>query len=106
MQLQSARSHTVVHAVPLPADLFAKAPMYFKAEVDSAAGEWSQHHAKRMIDTRDKVCVGPTQSVWGPDSGLHGILSCVAPEATRASCWLASYVQSLRDLLDLCLCVL
>ena len=58
MGLQSARSHTVVHAVPLLPDLFAKAPLYFKAEVDSASGEWSQHHAKRMIDTRDKVCCG------------------------------------------------
>ena len=55
MNLQSARSHTVVHAVPVLLDLFAKAPMHFKAEVDSASGEWSQHHAKRMIDTRDKV---------------------------------------------------
>ena len=55
MHLQSARSHTVVHAVPVLPDLFAKAPMFFKAEVDSASGEWSQHHAKRMIDTREKV---------------------------------------------------
>ena len=55
MRLADAHSHALVEAVPLDADSFARAPMYFKAEVDSAAGEWSQHHAKRMIDTRDKV---------------------------------------------------
>ena len=55
MRLSDARTHASVEAIPLDADSFARAPMYFKAEVDSAAGEWGQHHAKRMIDTRDKV---------------------------------------------------
>ena len=55
MRLSDARTHALVEAIPLDADSFVRAPMYFKAEVDSAAGEWGQHHAKRMIDTRDKV---------------------------------------------------
>ncbi|KAK9802677.1 hypothetical protein WJX73_004828 [Symbiochloris irregularis] len=48
------RSHAVIEAVPLPAKAFAKAPLYFKKAVDDSSQEWSQHHAKRLIDTRSK----------------------------------------------------
>ena len=53
--LGDARSHAVVEAVPLPPKAAAKAPLYFKKAIDDASGEWSQHHAKRLIDTRTKV---------------------------------------------------
>ncbi len=33
----------------------AKAPLYFKKGIDDAESEWSQHHAKRWIDTSAKV---------------------------------------------------
>jgi hypothetical protein len=33
----------------------AKAPLYFKKAVDDAESEWSQHHAKRWIDTSAKA---------------------------------------------------
>lgn len=55
-QLGDTRVHAVVEAVPVPRQAFAKAPIYFKKAVDDVSGEWSQHHAKRLIDTRAKVC--------------------------------------------------
>ena len=55
MQLQDRRSHAVVDCIPVPAGAFAKAPLYFKKEIEEAESEWSQHHAKRLIDTRAKV---------------------------------------------------
>ena len=55
MKLQDPHTHCLVEAIPLDADSFVRTPLYFKAEVNSVAGEWSQHHAKRMIDTREKV---------------------------------------------------
>ena len=75
MHLGNAHTHGLVEAVPLDADSFSKAPMYFKAEVDSAAGEWSQHHAKRMIDTREKVQAAPV------------CLCGFALDTARACCW-------------------
>lgn len=32
--------------------------MFFKKAVDDATSEWAQHHAKRFIDTKAKVCGG------------------------------------------------
>lgn len=55
MQLQDRRSHAVIDCIPVPAGAFAKAPLYFKKEIEEAESEWSQHHAKRLIDTRAKV---------------------------------------------------
>lgn len=55
MGLSDLRSHAVVECIPVPAGVAAKAPLYFKKGIDDAESEWSQHHAKRMIDTRAKV---------------------------------------------------
>ncbi|KIY96411.1 hypothetical protein MNEG_11553 [Monoraphidium neglectum] len=32
----------------------AKAPLYYKQAIEHAESEWSQHHAKRLIDTKTK----------------------------------------------------
>jgi len=32
----------------------AKAPLYYKQAIEHAESEWSQHHAKRLIDTKAK----------------------------------------------------
>ena len=55
MRLGDTRSHAVVDCVPVPPAVAAKAPLYFKKGIDDAESEWSQHHAKRMIDTSGKV---------------------------------------------------
>ena len=57
MRLGDSRSHAVVDCVPVPPAIAAKAPLYFKKGIDDAESEWSQHHAKRMIDTSGKVCL-------------------------------------------------
>ncbi|CAA7399250.1 unnamed protein product [Spirodela intermedia] len=43
--LSKQRRHCLVECVPLPSELAAEAPMYFKKD------EWSQHNAKRLIET-------------------------------------------------------
>ena len=57
MHLQNSRSHAVVECIPVPPSMAAKAPIFFKKGLDDAESEWSQHHAKRMIDTGTKVCL-------------------------------------------------
>jgi hypothetical protein len=51
---QDAHAHAVVDCIPVPQDVFAKAPMYFRKAVDDATSEWAQHASKRMIDTSQK----------------------------------------------------
>ena len=55
MRLGDSRSHAVVDCIPVPPAVAAKAPLYFKKGIDDAESEWSQHHAKRMIETGGKV---------------------------------------------------
>lgn len=54
MALSGGRGHAVLEAIPIAPGLLAKAPMFFKKGIDEAESEWSQHHAKRCIDTRAK----------------------------------------------------
>ncbi|KAL3152781.1 hypothetical protein ABBQ38_012367 [Trebouxia sp. C0009 RCD-2024] len=54
MRLSDARCHAVVDCIPVPPAVTAKAPLYFKKGIDDAESEWSQHHAKRMIETGGK----------------------------------------------------
>lgn len=35
--------------------VMSKAPLYFKQALEHAESEWSQHHAKAVIDTKAKV---------------------------------------------------
>ncbi len=42
------QKHTYIEAVPLPADLFADAPAYFREGILAAESEWSQH--QKVID--------------------------------------------------------
>ena len=76
--LGNARTHAVVEAVPMPAKAFGSAPLYFKKAVDDASGEWSQHHAKRLIDTRVKVIA----SVIWEASFLHWIMIRMLPSCS------------------------
>lgn len=55
-RLGDARSHAVVHCIPLPEDAFHRAPIVFKKALLEAESEWSQHNAKAAIDTKLKVC--------------------------------------------------
>eukprot|EP00884_Botryococcus_braunii_P013106 jgi/Botrbrau1/21797/Bobra.0190s0022.1 len=54
LRLQDSRAHTLVDAVPVPWETLERARIVFKREIDDASSEWSQHYAKRMIDTRQK----------------------------------------------------
>ncbi|XP_020206031.1 CWF19-like protein 2 [Cajanus cajan] len=54
MGLAQQRHHCMVECVPLPQDIAKEAPLYFKKAIDEAEDEWSQHNAKKLIDTSQK----------------------------------------------------
>ena len=55
MRLTDLRSHAIVHCIPVDQAAFHRAPIVFKKALDEAESEWSQHHAKAVIDTKVKV---------------------------------------------------
>lgn len=54
MGLAQQRRHCMVECFPVPKDVAKEAPLYFKKAIDEAEDEWSQHNAKRLIDTSQK----------------------------------------------------
>lgn len=54
MGLAQQRRHCLIECIPLPRDIAKAAPLYFKKAIDEAEDEWSQHNAKKLIDTSDK----------------------------------------------------
>ncbi|CBI26380.3 uncharacterized protein LOC100264750 [Vitis vinifera] len=54
MGLAQQRRHCLVECIPLPRETAKQAPLYFKKAIDEAEDEWSQHNAKKLIDTSEK----------------------------------------------------
>ncbi|KAK7269856.1 hypothetical protein RIF29_22628 [Crotalaria pallida] len=54
MGLAQRRRHCMIECIPLPKDIAKEAPLYFKKAIDEAEDEWSQHNAKKLIDTSQK----------------------------------------------------
>ncbi|KAL3507696.1 hypothetical protein ACH5RR_033078 [Cinchona calisaya] len=54
MGLAQQRRHCLVECIPLPQEVAKQAPLYFKKAIDEAEEEWSQHNAKKLIDTSQK----------------------------------------------------
>ncbi|XP_008391166.3 uncharacterized protein [Malus domestica] len=54
MGLAQQRHHCIVECIPIPHEIAKEAPLYFKKAIDEAEDEWSQHNAKRLIDTSVK----------------------------------------------------
>ncbi|XP_073155380.1 uncharacterized protein [Henckelia pumila] len=52
--LAHQKRHCLVECVPLPRKIAKQAPVYFKKAIDEAEDEWSQHNAKKLIDTSEK----------------------------------------------------
>ncbi|XP_073156595.1 uncharacterized protein [Henckelia pumila] len=52
--LAHQKRHCLVECVPLPRKIAKQAPVYFKKAIDEAEDEWSQHNAKKLIDTSKK----------------------------------------------------
>ena len=48
------KRQTFVEAIPVPPHVFKQAPLNFKKAIDEAESEWSQHAAKKLIDTSMK----------------------------------------------------
>ncbi|KAI9196903.1 hypothetical protein LWI28_027980 [Acer negundo] len=54
MGLAQQRRHCLIECIPLPQEIAKQAPLYFKKAIDEAEDEWSQHNAKKLIDTSMK----------------------------------------------------
>ncbi|KAF8021840.1 hypothetical protein BT93_G2091 [Corymbia citriodora subsp. variegata] len=54
MGLAQQRRHCLIECLPLPREVANDAPLYFKKAIDEAEDEWSQHNAKKLIDTSVK----------------------------------------------------
>lgn len=54
MGLVQQRRHCLIECLPLPREIANEAPLYFKKAIDEAEDEWSQHNAKKLIDTSVK----------------------------------------------------
>ncbi|XP_012450968.1 uncharacterized protein LOC105773532 [Gossypium raimondii] len=58
MGLAQQRRHCLIECIPLPREIAKQAPVYFKKAIDEAEDEWSQHNAKKLIDTSEKGLCG------------------------------------------------
>ncbi|XP_060188090.1 uncharacterized protein LOC132617160 [Lycium barbarum] len=54
MGLAQQRRHCLVECIPLTRKVAKQAPLFFKKAIDEAEDEWSQHNAKKLIDTSVK----------------------------------------------------
>jgi len=54
MNLRNHKRHAVLECVPVGQREMDKAPGFFKKAMQEAESEWSQHHAKAVIDTNAK----------------------------------------------------
>ncbi|KAL8254917.1 hypothetical protein R6Q59_033138 [Mikania micrantha] len=54
MGLAKQSRHCMIECIPLPLDVGKQAALYFKKAIDEAEEEWSQHNAKKLIDTSEK----------------------------------------------------
>ncbi|KAK8495827.1 hypothetical protein V6N13_026302 [Hibiscus sabdariffa] len=54
MGLAQQRRHCMIECIPVPRRIAKQAPVYFKKAIDEAEDEWSQHNAKKLIDTSEK----------------------------------------------------
>nr|GEV61397.1 hypothetical protein [Tanacetum cinerariifolium] len=54
MGLAKQSRHCMIECIPLPPEVAKQAPLYFKKAIDEAEEEWSQHNAKKLIDTSEK----------------------------------------------------
>ncbi|PWA70446.1 cwfJ-like family protein [Artemisia annua] len=54
MGLAKQSRHCMIECIPLPPEVAKQAPLYFKKAIDEAESEWSQHNAKKLIDTSEK----------------------------------------------------
>ncbi|CAH8330385.1 unnamed protein product [Eruca vesicaria subsp. sativa] len=52
--LSQQRRHCLIDCIPVPQEIAKEGPLYFKKAIDEAESEWSQHNAKKLIDTSVK----------------------------------------------------
>ncbi|CAH8300272.1 unnamed protein product [Eruca vesicaria subsp. sativa] len=52
--LSQQRHHCLIDCIPIPQEIANEGPLYFKKAIDEAESEWSQHNAKKLIDTSVK----------------------------------------------------
>ncbi|XP_021864406.2 uncharacterized protein [Spinacia oleracea] len=72
--LAQQQRHCLIECIPLPKDIAKEAPLYFKKAIDEAEDEWSQHNAKKLIDTSQKglrACIPKNFPYFHVEFGLN-----------------------------------
>eukprot|EP01023_Acetabularia_acetabulum_P048794 TRINITY_DN5170_c0_g1_i4.p1 TRINITY_DN5170_c0_g1~~TRINITY_DN5170_c0_g1_i4.p1 ORF type:complete len:422 (-),score=81.38 TRINITY_DN5170_c0_g1_i4:166-1431(-) len=67
--------HTSIQAIPMDEDCFSRARFFFKKALEESESEWSTHHAKRVIDTREKGlrrCIPAGFPYFNVEFGIEG----------------------------------
>lgn len=75
LDLERQARHAVLECIPVKEDAYMDAPLLFKREIDEAESEWSQHNAKKLIDTKKKGLRGsipPDFPYFNVEFGLTG----------------------------------
>lgn len=74
IHLAQQHRHCLVECIPLPPNLAKQAPLYFKKAIDEAEDEWSQHNAKKLIDTSERglrACIPKNFPYFHVEFGLR-----------------------------------
>lgn len=58
MRLTDPKRHACIECIPVSQGVLERAPIFFKKAIDDATADWSQHHAKRCIETGSKGLMG------------------------------------------------
>ncbi|KAJ7526108.1 hypothetical protein O6H91_17G082000 [Diphasiastrum complanatum] len=69
------KRHCLVECIPISLDTAKQAPLYFKKAIEEAEDEWSQHNAKKLIDTRSKglrACIPKNFPYFHVEFGMQG----------------------------------
>lgn len=104
MGLAQQRRHCLIECVPLPCEIAKEAPLYFKKAIDEAEDEWSQHNAKKLIDTSEKGLRGSIPKdfpYFHVEFGLHkGFVHVIDDEKQFKSSLGLNVIRGMLQLAD------
>lgn len=75
LDLERQSRHAVLECIPVGEEVYMDAPLLFKREIDESESEWSQHNAKKLIETKTRGLRGsipPDFPYFNVEFGLAG----------------------------------
>uniref|UniRef100_A0A7S3UCD6 Cwf19-like C-terminal domain-containing protein n=1 Tax=Picocystis salinarum TaxID=88271 RepID=A0A7S3UCD6_9CHLO len=75
LDLERQSRHAVLECIPVGEEVYMDAPLFFKREIEESESEWSQHNAKKLIETKTRGLRGsipPDFPYFNVEFGLTG----------------------------------